>query len=167
MKFAIGDQVVHPVHGVGTIKTFSEQRFVGTQSRQYYEVVTAGSTVWVPVNDSNATVLRGVASPRVVDECRELLGDDPSPLDDNRQLRQVQIAKRMEGGLLPALCQTVRDLRARSLTAPLSAGEDVLLTKLSKALCEEWAAAVGGDSVSALREIEALLRSGRADSGPE
>lgn len=163
MRFAIGDHVVHPVHGVGTIKTLSEQQFVGGHSRPYYEVVTSGSTVWVPVNESSATVLRGVASRQMVDECRRLLSGEPVPFDHNRQLRQVQIANRMEGGLLPALCRTVRDLRARSLTIPLSAAEDILLNKLSKALCDEWAASVGGTNVTALREIEALLRKGRGD----
>ena len=71
------------------------------------------------------------------------------------------LALRMKGGLLPALCQTVRDLRARSWTIPLRPTEEVLLRRASKALADEWAASDDVTSTDALHAIEAELRKGR------
>lgn len=166
MKFAIGDWVVHPVHGVGTVKTISEQQIIGNHRQQYYEVAMKGSTVWVPADNSGATVLRGVAPKQTIGECRRLLSSDPAPFDSNRHRRQVEIADRMRGGLLPALCRTVRDLRARSWQVPLGATEDLLLRKISKALADEWAASDGVTVGDALLEIEALLRECRLAQAP-
>ncbi len=163
MQFQIGDRVVHPVHGVGTVMQCSEQQFGGAKARQYYEVVTGSfsTRLWVPINEQGSTVLRGIASKHSLGECRRLLSSVPVPLDNDRKVRQLEIAARLKSGLLPALCEMVRDLRARSQKASLGASEQTLLRKISNALCEEWAAADGVSAASALREIEDLLQAGR------
>lgn len=157
MQFQVGDRVVHPVYGVGTIKTLSKQRFSGEKTRQYYEVATDGSTVWVPVDEQGLTVLRGIARKDSLDECRRVLGSRPVPFAKDRQSRQLEIANRMKGRLLPALCEIVRDLRAQSQQRPLGANEDYLLRRTYKALCDEWAASAGVSGQTAIHEIEALL----------
>ena len=161
MQFQIGEQVVHPVYGVGTVKTLSEQRFGAGQTHQYYEVATDGATVWVPIDEQGGTVLRGIASKRMLVECRRLLSSDPVPFDTNHKMRQLEIAARLKGALLPALCGMVRDLRARSLNAPLPATEDRVLRRIYKVLCEEWAASDGVSAQTALHEIEDLLQATR------
>ena len=158
MQFQIGDQVVHPVYGVGTIRTLTKQRFGGEKMRQYYEVATSGPVVWVPINEQGATVLRGIASKQSLGGCRQLLSSDPVPLDKDRKIRQLEIATRLKGGLLPALCEMVRDLRAQSQRKPLGITEDNLLRKTYKALCDEWAASDGVTAQTALHEIESLLQ---------
>jgi RNA polymerase-interacting CarD/CdnL/TRCF family regulator len=161
MRFEIGDQVVHPVYGVGTVRTVSAQRFGAGQARQYYEVAMDDITVWAPVDEQGATVLRKIASKRMLAECRRLLSSDPVPFDANHKMRQLEITERLQGGLLPALCGMVRDLRARSLNAPLPATEDRVLRRIYKVLCEEWAASDGVSAQTALHEIEDLLQATR------
>ncbi len=158
MHFQIGDQVVHPVYGVGTVKTLTKQRFAGEKMRQYYEVATGGPIVWVPINEQGSTVLRGIASKHSLSECRRLLKGHPIPLDTDRKKRQLEIADRLKGSLLPALCEMVRDLRAQSQRKPLGVTEDNLLRKTFKALCDEWAASDGVTAQTAIDEIESLLR---------
>ncbi len=157
MQFQIGDQVVHPVYGVGTIKTLAQRQFVGTSVRQYYEFIAGGVTVWVPIDDQGLTVMRGITLKGNLDECRRLLTSHPVSLDKDRQVRQLEIANRLKGQLLPGLCEMVRDLRAQSRIKPLGASESELLRKIFKALCEEWAVVDGVTSQVALREIESLL----------
>ena len=161
MRFEIGDQVVHPVYGVGTVRTVSAQRFGAGQARQYYEVAMDDITVWAPVDEQGATVLRKIASKHMLAECRRLLSSDPVPFDANHKMRQLEITERLQGGLLPALCGMVRDLRARSLNAPLPATEDRVLRRIYKVLCEEWAASDGVSAQTALHEIEDLLQATR------
>lgn len=160
MQFQIGDRVVHPVYGLGTVKAFTEQQFGGTKMRQYYEVTTRGPTVWVPIDERGRTVLRGIASKASLAKCRDLLQGSPIPFDKRRQVRQLEIGGRMKGGLLPAMCEMVRDLRARSWGIALGVTEEELLRRLSKLLCDEWAAADGISPASALHEIEDLLQKG-------
>ena len=158
MQFRIEDRVVHPVYGVGTVKTLTQQRFAGEKMRKYYEVTTGGLTIWVPINEEGSTVLRGVAPKDSLNECRRLLRGRPVPFAKDRQVRQLEIASRLEGRLLPALCEIVRDLRAQSQQKPLGTAEQGLLRKSFKALCAEWAAADDVTEQTALHEIESLLQ---------
>ena len=160
MQFQIGERVVHPVYGVGTVKTLSEQQFSGVPAHHYYEVTTPGPTIWVPIDAEGHTVLRRIASKASLAQCRTLLMGDPIPFDKKHQVRQLEIAARLKGGLLPALCEMVRDLRARSWGTPLGITEQVVLRKISKVLCEEWAASDGVSPAKALHEIEDLLQEG-------
>ncbi|MCL4394455.1 MAG: hypothetical protein M1482_06600 [Chloroflexi bacterium] len=160
MEFQIGEHVVHPVYGVGTVKTLTHQRFAGGKMREYYEVVSGGVTVWVPVNEEGFTVLRRIAAKESLGECRRVLKGRPVPFAVDRQKRQLEIAARMKGRMLPALCEIVRDLRAQGRLKPLGIAEDGLLRKTFKALCEEWAASEGVNDQAAIREIESLLQGG-------
>ncbi len=157
MQFQIGDQVVHPVYGVGTVKTFSKQRFAGQKTRNYYEVSNEVITIWVPINEQGFTVLRGIASKESLKSCRRLLKSPPVRLGKNPQSRQHEIAQRLKGRLLPSLCRMTRDLRAESRQKPLGITESELLRKTFKALCDEWAASDGVSAQTALDEIESLL----------
>jgi CarD family transcriptional regulator len=168
VQFQIGDQVIHPVHGVGTVKTLTEQQFGVAPARSYYEVATPrGPTVWVPIDEQGHTVLRRIASKACLAECRGLLLEDPIPFNSDRPTRQVEISTRLKGGLLPALATTVRDLRARSRGVPLGATENALLKRISKALCDEWAASKGITIHAAEREVEELLLEGGLSTVPE
>jgi CarD family transcriptional regulator, regulator of rRNA transcription len=167
MRFRIGERVVHPVHGVGTVKSISQQRFVGEKALPYYEVVTGGPTVWVPVNTQGTTKLRGISSKASLNECRSLLMSHPVRLDKNHRVRQVEIAMRLRGGLLPARCAVVRALRAQSWSKPLGATEQDLLRRISKAVCDEWAASDRVSTARALNEIEDLLRDAHLAWSPQ
>lgn len=160
MEFKIGDHVVHPVHGVGTVKTLTEQQFGRAPVRRYFEVTTQGPTLWIPIDVQGHTVLRGVASKASLDECRDLLLGEPLPFDNNPKVRHGEIATRLKGGLLPALCATVRDLRARNWGVALSAAEEDVLRRISNTLRDEWAASDGVSPARALHEIEDLLKEG-------
>lgn len=160
MQFQVGARVVHPVHGVGTVKALTEQQFSGATKRRYYEVTTEGPTVWVPIDKHGHSVLREIASKASLAECRDALSGHPLPFDSQRQVRQQEIAERLKSGLLPALCEMVRDLRARNWGTTLGVTEQDVLRRISRMLCDEWAAAAGVSHAHALGEIEDLLHEG-------
>ena len=157
MKFQVGDRVVHPVYGVGTIRSLGRQQFSGAPARQYYEVKTGGPTVWVPIDEHGATVLRAIAAKESLDACRKILKSRPVRFEKDRQLRQADLTRRLGVKSLPSLCETVRDLRADGELKPLGKADDDLLKRISKAMCDEWAAAEGVTFQVAQDEIESLL----------
>lgn len=149
---------MHPVHGVGTVKTLSKQNFNGDKAQSYYEVTNPRITVWVPIDEQGATVLREVASKDSLKSCRKLLKSRPIPLGKNPKTRKREIESRSEEKLLPSLCKLVRDLWAESQQKPLGRVEGDLFRKKFKALCDEWAASEGVPFQTALNEIESLLQ---------
>lgn len=161
MEFQIGDRVVHPVHGVGTVKSITRQQFAGNKVVPYYEVVTDAATVWVPVDPEGPARLRAIVPKASLAECRRLMMSQPIPLHKNHKLRQVEISTRLKDGSLPARCTVVRDLRAYCWSKPLGEAEDARLKRISHAVCDEWAASAGIAVNAALIEIEALLAKSR------
>ncbi len=160
MEFQVGDQVVHPFHGVGTVKSITEQQFVGAKAYPYYEVVNGGLTVWIPVGTPGSTGLRSITTKASLEGCRSLLTSAPIPLDKNFRIRQIEIEARLKDGSFPARCAMVRDLTAQSRLRPLTANEDALLKRILTAVCDEWAASDGVSNLTALHEIEGLLQEG-------
>ena len=167
MQLQIGDHVVHPVHGVGTVKTFSQQQFFSDKARAYYQVAVGSVTIWVPSDEQGTSVLRRVAPKESLDECRRLLKRHPVSLDKDRKIRGAEVARLLKDRMLPALCETVRDLTAHGRQKPLGATENELLKRTFKALCDEWAAADGVTAKTALNEIESLLHEGHWKLIPE
>jgi RNA polymerase-interacting CarD/CdnL/TRCF family regulator len=116
--------------------------------------------VWVPIDTQGNTVLREIASKASLAQCRDVLVADPVRFAGQHQMRQAEIAARLRGGLLPGLCEVVRDLRARDWGTALGVTEQSVLRKTSRMLCDEWAAADGVSRADAQNEIEDLLREG-------
>ncbi len=156
MQFQIGDQVVHPVHGLGIVKHIKRQTISGGKAQRYYEVLTATLTLWVPA-DAEHLRLRPISSRSDLSTCRTLLRGDPVLLDKNHRVRQFQISERLRDQSLSARCAIMRDLSAHRRSRPLGANENALLEKIAKAVCDEWAASEGITFAAAQREIEGLL----------
>ncbi len=160
MQFQVGDKVVHPVYGVGVVTAFTQQQLLGDKTQAYYQVIARTTTILVPINDQGFTVLRKIAPKASLNECRKLLKGRPIPLNQDRKLRELELANHLKDRLLPALCETVRDLSAYGKQKTLGATASNLLKRSLQALCDEWAASDGVTAQTALCEIESLLQQG-------
>jgi CarD family transcriptional regulator len=161
MMFEIGDQVVHPQHGVGQIVKLESREFESGVMRQYYEVSISGtSTLWVPV-DLVAMGLRKPAKRTEIARCRKILTARPVPLTEEGRTRQALLAARLKQGTISTFCEVVRDLYAfgehKSLYGTIAG-----FYKVTKdVLCQEWAIVEGITPLDAVQEIDALLMRGR------
>jgi CarD family transcriptional regulator len=157
MLLEVGDMVVHPVYGVGRIKTLVKRQFAGEEARQFYEVTAKDATIWVPVNDLEVIGLRLLTPKTDLAKCRSLLRSRPVALSKDHQKRRHELASRLKRGSLQARCEVVRDLTALRWQKRLTLSEDTLLKKTSAAVFEEWAASNGVTTARAIQEIESLL----------
>jgi len=157
LLFEVGDQVVHPQHGVGQIVKLEDREFERGDTRRYYEIhIPGGSTVWVPVDLSNSG-LRRLAQKSELVRCREILRARPLPLTEDGRVRQSILAAHLKRGTLAAQCEVVRDLSAFVAHKPSYGTITSFLEGILRVLCQEWAIVEEITTSEAMSEISSLL----------
>lgn len=160
--FNIGEQVVHPQHGVGRVVKLEDRAFGSGVTRRYYEVsiLGAGSTLWVPL-EPPAYGLRKLAGRGEIAECRKVLASRPVPLTDDARTRQANLADRLKKGTIRVQCEVVRDLYAFGEHKSLYGSMAGFFRQTQNVLCEEWALVEGTTLEEAMQEVNALLDKSR------
>lgn len=166
MLFKVGDQVIHPRHGLGHVTNFAIKQFVKGEKRPFYEISFPGSTLWVPLNLSSSGIRKLTVKSEIVN-CRKLLQTPPAPLNDDPRLRQTELVEHLKEGNLTAHCEVVRDLTAHGWQKPLSGTMVTFLKTTQDVLCQEWAAVEGISLEEASIEIESLLEEGKRVNSDE
>jgi len=161
IEFQVGDQVVHPQHGVGNVAKLEEREFEPGAMREYYEIaLMSGSTVWVPM-DLSISGLRKLTSKGEITRCRKILESRPSPLDEDARYRQAGLAARLKKGTIRTQCEVVRDLYAYGEHRSLNGTIGIFYKAAQDVLCQEWAIVEGTSVAEASQEIERLLEKSR------
>lgn len=162
MTFKIGDQVVHPQHGVGEVVKLEDRKFDSGAAQQYYEVSikNAGSTLWVPLA-SPSYGLRKLAAKRDIKDCRRVLSSRPVPLTDDARSRQSNLADRLKDGTIQVQCEVVRDLYGFGEHKSLYGTIANFFRQTQNVLCEEWALVEGITIPEAFQEVNSLLEKSR------
>ena len=160
--FNIGEQVVHPQHGVGQVVRLEERGFGSGVKRMYYEVSIpgTGSTLWVPC-DPPSYGLRSLADRAEIERCRRVLASRPAPLTDDPRTRQAHLAERLKGGTIRVQCEVVRDLYAFGEHKSLYGSMAGFFRQTQNVLCEEWALVEGVTPEQAAQEVASLLEKSR------
>ena len=159
MKFEVGDQVVHPQHGVGYVADVEEKQFEPNGYRTYYVIQIPNTTLWVPV-DLLTSGLRKVSVRSELDRCRQVLQSAPNPLKPDRGL-QASLASHINQGTIIAQCEVVRDLTAYGWRKPLFGPIADFQRMILNVLCQEWAIVEELPVGEASYEIGVLLKKGR------
>lgn len=86
----IGDKVIHPRYGVGTIGAIEEREQDGA-SRAYYVIPKPSicSTIFVPVDAADELGLRPVASPEKLRQALQILSGEDEILADATGIRNL------------------------------------------------------------------------------
>lgn len=160
MPFEIGERVVHPHHGLGTIIGVTDRQFSEGGPRSYYEISIESGTMWVPVGEPGFG-LRRLTDKSELDRCGRVLQGSPSKLDvDPRRLRS-QLSDRLKEGTIIAHCEVVRDLNALGSRKPLYGPLAEFRRMALNVLCEEWATVAEISVEEAARKITGYLARGK------
>jgi len=164
--FNIGDQVVHPQHGVGEVVKLEDRAFGSGVTRRYYEVSipSEASTLWVPL-DPPGYGLRKLAERSEIELCRAVLASHPEPFDDDPRTRQASLIKRLKQGTIREQCEVVRDLYGFGEHKSLYGSMAGFFRQTQTVLCEEWALVEGMTIEDAVQEVSALLDKSRKLAG--
>ncbi len=126
--FKIGDYIVYPMYGAGTITDIVEKDFLG-ETRTYYSVSLPYSRMEasVPVDNCERLGVRAIIDQSRIPEVVEVLKADTEPMNPNWNKRYRENTERMQTGNILEVAAVVRNLVRTDRAKPLSTGEKKLL----------------------------------------
>jgi CarD family transcriptional regulator len=162
--FEVGDKVVYPHHGAGTVVK-KEKREVLGQTREYLtiQILHNDMTVNVPVENAEQVGLRTVIDEDLVNTVVKALtaGESEMPKNWNRRFKHNR--DKMKTGDIFELAEVVRNLSLRDRDKGLSTGEKQMFVKAKKILISELMYAKGMDEEETAEWLDGVLVSDLTD----
>ena len=143
--FALGDKVVHPVHGAGIIEDIEAKEFLG-KMKDYFvlRIPSCNMKIMIPCDGAEATGLRSVIS---LDDCQKVYDILRDGVVNEELAREMPNAKwnyrhrilmeKIKSGNIFDLADIVRVLSIRNSEKPLSGGEKRVLDQARSILASE------------------------------
>lgn len=163
--YSVGDEVVYPQHGAGTV-TGIEQKMVLGRQRDYLtiHILHNNMTVMVPVENADSAGLRRVVEANAVDEVLTVLRADRTRMPERWSHRYKHNLEKLKTGDIFEVAEVVRNLALRCADKDLPTGEKQLFTKAKKILSSELMYARGLDEEEAMAFLEGVLTDVCADA---
>ena len=159
--FDVGDKVVYPHHGAGTVVSKDVKLVLG-EKREYLtiKILHNEMTVNVPVDNAEKVGLRGVIDQEMVDVVVKVLlgGSTEMPKNWNRRFKHNR--DKMKTGDIFELAEVVRNLSLRDHEKGLSTGEKQMFVKAKKILASELMYAKEMDEDEAAEWLDGVLANG-------
>ena len=161
--YKVGDKVVYPHHGAGTIVK-KESREVLGQKREYLTIKIQHNdmTVQVPCENADQVGLRTVIGDKEVAAVLKALTGGGTQMPKNWNRRFKHNRDKMKTGDILELAEVVRNLSLRDHEKGLSTGEKQMFVKAKKILASELMYAKDMDEEEAAEWLDGVL----VGSGP-
>ena len=136
--YKVGDKVVYPHHGAGTIVKKEVREVLGAK-REYLTIQIAHNDMVVNVPSENAerVGLRRVISEEMVNKVVKALSGSGTQMPKNWNRRFKHNRDKMKTGDIFELAEVVRNLSLRDHEKGLSTGEKQMFVKAKKILASE------------------------------
>ena len=138
--FNIGDKVVYPMHGAGTIESIEEKEMFGDKSEYYIIKMPMGDMkLMVPTSSAENVGVREVSSGNVANEVFKVLQKPKQEYvhENNWSKRYKANVDKIKSGDILELADVVRDLSHRHMERGLSTGEKKMLSSAKEILISE------------------------------
>lgn len=157
-QLRIGDQVVHPVYGVGTVVSVVHRGSDG-ETKDFYvvEMMSHKGRLETPVEKAEELGLRRVVSKRKRGQLSRILGGRPRKLAAEYRRRRGDVTQRLREGNFREVGRVVRDLAWRDATGTATTGDRCLFKRAKGLLARELAASDGIEEDAAMERIESTL----------
>ena len=156
--YKVGDKVVYPHHGAGTVVKKEKRTILGTE-REYLtiKILHNDMTVNVPAENAEKVGLRPVVDEDMVERVLEVLHGSGTKMPKNWNRRFKHNRDKMKTGDIFELAEVVRNLSLRDQAKGLSTGEKQMFVKAKKILASELMYAKGLDEESAAAWLDEVL----------
>ena len=152
--FNIGDNIVYPMHGAGTISSIEEKEILG-EKQQYYIIKMPGEVmVMVPTAKAEAMGVRNVIDEKSASSVLQVLEKDETEMSNNWNKRYRENLDKMKTRNIYEVADVVRNLSFKQKEkGTLSTGEKKMLLNAKQILVSELVLA----EHSSKEEIEKLI----------
>lgn len=159
--FSIGDKIVYPMHGAGTVESIEEKEMFGESAEYYIIKMPIGDMkLMVPTETAEEIGVREVSEPSVAPEVLAVL-EKPRTQDiseNNWSKRYRSNVDKIKSGDILEVADVVRDLSHRHMERGLSTAEKKMLASAKEILISELSLAQGLDHTVVDKEVEDRVR---------
>ena len=139
--FNVGDYIVYPMHGAGTIDAIEEKDILG-QKQAYYIVKLPGDVkVMIPTAQAEKVGIRSIIDKTGAIKVFDILSEDETQSELNWNKRYRENMDKMKTGDIYEVADVVRNLSFKQKEKGLSTGEKKMLTNAKQILVSELALA--------------------------
>jgi CarD family transcriptional regulator len=145
--FKVGDQVVYPSHGAGTVEGIEEKTVLG--KRRIYliiQMLSSDLTVSVPEERALEVGLRPVITEAEIAAVYDILTSEQTEMESNWNKRFRANMEKIKGGDIAEVADVYRNLFIRDRERGLSTGERKMLSDVQQMLISELALASGKET---------------------
>ena len=135
--FNVGDKVVYPMHGAGTIDSIDKKNILDEEVEYINISMPGGVKVMVPSNQASKQGLRNIISQNEVEKVFCVLETDETAMSDNWNKRYRDNMDKMKSGDIYEVADVVRNLSFKQKEKGLSTGEKKMLNNAKQILVSE------------------------------
>ena len=135
--FNVGDKIVYPMHGAGTIDAIEEKDILG-EKQNYYIIKMPGEVkVMVPISKAGDIGVRSVIDKAEAGKVLEVLEANETEMSNNWNKRYKENMEKMKSGSIYEVADVVRNLSYKQKEKGLSTGEKKMLNNAKQILVSE------------------------------
>ena len=136
--FKVGDKIVYPMHGAGTIDSIEEKEILG-EKQQYYVINMPGEVkIMVPTAKAQSMGVRSVVDKDGANKALQILEQDETEMSDNWNKRYRENLEKLKTGDIYQVAEVVRNLSFKQKEkGMLSTGEKKMLGNAKLILVSE------------------------------
>ena len=135
--FNVGDKVVYPMHGAGTIDSIDKKNILDEEVEYINISMPGGVKVMVPSKQASKQVIINIISQNDVEKVFCVLETDETAMSDNWNKRYRDNMDKMKSGDIYEVADVVRNLSFKQKEKGLSTGEKKMLNNSKQILVSE------------------------------
>ena len=135
--FNVGDFIVYPMHGAGTIDAIEEKDILGEKQSYYILKMPGEVKVMVPTNKAEKIGVRSIIDKSSAAKVFEILEEDETEMSMNWNKRYRDNMDKMKSGDIYEVADVVRNLSFKQKEKGLSTGEKKMLNNAKQILVSE------------------------------
>ena len=135
--FNIGDKIVYPMHGAGTIDSIEEKDILGEKQSYYILRMPGEVKVMVPIKKAEEVGVRSIIDKSSADKVFKVLEQDETEMNKNWNKRYRDNMDKLKSGDIYEIADVVRNLSFKKKEKGLSTGENKMLTNAKQILVSE------------------------------
>ena len=135
--FNVGDKIVYPMHGAGTIDAIEEKNILGEKQNYYVIKMPREVKVMVPTDKAEEVGVRNIIGKEEAAKVMSVLGENETEMSQNWNKRYRDNMDKMKSGDIYEVADVVRNLSFKKKKKGLSTGEKKMLNNAKQILVSE------------------------------